>query len=312
MATRGQPEQMTSSSIGTPLSLNSFSRPEAGLSPVTLSGRSSGTGQRALAPSPYGYSPHGSSSNGSSSNGSSTNGSSSALDTSSSISTASKRKGTTKPGAKQPNKRSRVSTMAILRALPTDQGDQLTSIDDEVGGEEAEEDEGEIDVADQEQMLRQGNFWENDVTRFVVDWLSNVGNYQRLMNPRPISGNRVVDIQQEITTQVNERLGLECTISQIKSKIAYIKKLYRQAVNMNSTGAGGDILERQEARCPPFQRLDASFSSSLALNHPPIRQTGVPHPRPTIEDLTPDVEAEEAMDRRVYRSYMQSMMSCKG
>jgi len=67
---------------------------------------------------------------------------------------------------------------------------------------------------------------------------------------------------------------------------------------MNCTGTGGSILERQETKCPTFLRLDASFSSSLALNHPEVRQTGVPRPRYALGELASDVEVDEVAIRK--------------
>lgn len=144
-------------------------------------------------------------------------------------------------------------------------------------------------------MQSHGAFWSNNATEMVVDWLSNADNYKRLMNKHPVSGGRVVDLQDEIASLINQKYDIGITRTQVKSKITYIRRLYREAVAMNSTGKGGDILERQEAKCPPFQRLHASFSSSLALHHPQIRLTGGPPARSAIDLLTPDVEVEDVI-----------------
>ncbi|CAO3563689.1 unnamed protein product [Mortierella alpina] len=120
-------------------------------------------------------------------------------------------------------------------------------------------------------------------------------NYRRLNNPRPRAGSRVQDIHQEIINWIKAERNVELGSLEVKSKIGYIRKKYREALALKSTGVGGDVLHSQEAWCPPFERLHAVFSSSLSSNPPECRSSEVPPIRSAILDV-PDVEILDHSD----------------
>ncbi|KAG0071242.1 hypothetical protein BGZ89_011227 [Linnemannia elongata] len=70
--------------------------------------------------------------------------------------------------------------------------------------------------------------------------------------------------------------------------MAYVKRKYRDAVELNSTGEG-PVLQKQEAICPLFLRLHTVLGGNLSANPPPPpRQSGSKG-----EDLVTSVDSEE-------------------
>ncbi|KAF9538321.1 hypothetical protein EC957_006920 [Mortierella hygrophila] len=65
----------------------------------------------------------------------------------------------------------------------------------------------------------------------------------------------------DIIILVNDKHNTSWTASQVKTKIAYVKKKYREAVALNSTGEE-PVLQRQEAICPLFLRLYTVFGGN--------------------------------------------------
>ncbi|KAG0348391.1 hypothetical protein BG005_011560 [Podila minutissima] len=94
---------------------------------------------------------------------------------------------------------------------------------------------------------------------------------------------KVKDVQMEIAKVVNNAHaseGLDWTWKEVKNSIGYIKKQYKKAKAMSSTGEGTlGPLEQDTLRarmlkvCPEFDRLDPVHSTSLPSNPLPFMQT---------------------------------------
>ncbi|KAF9968499.1 hypothetical protein BGZ70_003353 [Mortierella alpina] len=109
------------------------------------------------------------------------------------------------------------------------------------------------------------------------------------------TGTSRSDIHQEIVHWIKAEQNVDLSAQQVKSKIAYMKRKYREALAMNPTGFGRDIRHRQEAWCPPFERLHAVFNSSLSSSPPECRSSEAPPVRSAILDLS-DVEELDHSD----------------
>ncbi|KAF9945738.1 hypothetical protein BGZ72_001060 [Mortierella alpina] len=153
----------------------------------------------------------------------------------------------------------------------------------------------ELDDAQVEPIERQGSFWSSEGTEAVVDWISHPENYRRLNNPRPVAGSRVQDIHQEIADWIKAERNVDLGAKQIKSKIGYIKRKYREALALSSTGVGENVRQRQEGQCPPFERLHAVFNSSPSLHPPDCRSSEDRPVRSAAIDLS-DVEELDHYD----------------
>jgi len=105
------------------------------------------------------------------------------------------------------------------------------------------------------------------------DWFTDPHNYARMQKKNPIAGQKQSDLHKEICRLVNDKHNTSWTASQVKTKIAYVKRKYREAVSLNSTGEGS-VLQKQEAICPLFLRLHTVLGGSLSSNPLPPRQSG--------------------------------------
>ncbi|KAH7045045.1 hypothetical protein BKA57DRAFT_507421 [Linnemannia elongata] len=120
---------------------------------------------------------------------------------------------------------------------------------------------------------------------------TNPHNYERLRKKNPVAGQKQSDLHKEICRIVNNKHNTSWTPEQVKAKMAYVKRKYRDAVELNSTGEG-PVLQKQEAICPLFLRLHTVLGGNLSANPPPPRQSGSKG-----EDLvTSDDSEEESSD----------------
>lgn len=119
------------------------------------------------------------------------------------------------------------------------------------------------------------------------DCYTNPHNYERLRKKNPVAGQKQSDLHKEICRIVNNKHNTSWTPEQVKAKMAYVKRKYRDAVELNSTGEG-PVLQKQEAICPLFLRLHAVLGGNLSANPPPPRQSGSKG-----EDLVSSDDSEE-------------------
>lgn len=148
-------------------------------------------------------------------------------------------------------------------------------------------------------------FWEIPGMEAFLDWMTDPDNHQRLIKPRPISGQRACDIHAEIAKYVNSKHGTNWDKDIVKGRIQYTKKKYDKArTEMTATGAGDTetetLRERVLAICPCYDRLHAVWGGSLARNPPPPRQAGTitpiaaPTTLPTRPIDIPDTDTDTA------------------
>ncbi|KAF9336560.1 hypothetical protein BG006_008245 [Podila minutissima] len=137
------------------------------------------------------------------------------------------------------------------------------------------------------------------------DWITDPHNHERLHKKNPVSGQKPKDIRQEIANIVNKKHNTAWTELQVKSKIAYSKTKYREAMKLNSTGKGARVSCEQLDLCPEFVRLHQVYGGNLAANPPPPRQSTYFGDEPTAYDISDnessDLEAhDETSDTDVH------------
>ncbi|KAF9943833.1 hypothetical protein BGZ65_000157, partial [Modicella reniformis] len=103
---------------------------------------------------------------------------------------------------------------------------------------------------------------------------------EKLKNPRPIHGQRAVDLYEALAKSINAKyINANWDKDTVKSKLQYTKKKYDKAkAIVTSTGQGNTETETLESQlldiCPFYHELDAVYSCSLARNPRPERQYG--------------------------------------
>ncbi|KAF9273844.1 hypothetical protein BGZ74_004615 [Mortierella antarctica] len=123
--------------------------------------------------------------------------------------------------------------------------------------------------------LRSSSFWVQEGMSTLFDWITDPHNWARMQKKNPVAGQKQQDIRNEICQLVNRKHNTNWTEPQVKSKITYVKKKYREAAALNSTGEGtSSVRQKQEEVCPLFERLHPVLGSSLSANPPPFRQSG--------------------------------------
>ncbi|OAQ26918.1 hypothetical protein K457DRAFT_34212 [Linnemannia elongata AG-77] len=135
--------------------------------------------------------------------------------------------------------------------------------------------------------LRASSFWTQEGMDTFFDWYTNPHNYERLRKKNPVAGQKQSDLHKEICRIVNNKHNTSWTPEQVKAKMAYVKRKYRDAVELNSSGEG-PVLQKQEAICPLFLRLHTVLGGNLSANPPPPRQSGSKG-----EDLATSDDSEE-------------------
>ncbi|KAG0211047.1 hypothetical protein B0O80DRAFT_497149 [Mortierella sp. GBAus27b] len=134
-----------------------------------------------------------------------------------------------------------------------------------------------------------------------VDWITDAENYERLTKKRPISGHKLTDVHDDIAKYVNSLHGTTWDRSTVKSKLQYVKKKYDQARDiMSSTGEGNTDTETLSDRvlilCPPFDKLDTVFGTSLSRNPLPPVQTLPPQHGDPVNPRGPTPEMVDEGD----------------
>ncbi|KAF9584165.1 hypothetical protein BGW38_007365, partial [Lunasporangiospora selenospora] len=152
--------------------------------------------------------------------------------------------------------------------------------------------------------MRAASTWSKPGMKMFMNWLTNPIYWQMYNKKNPEAGYKQGDLRALLAQMINDAIKAEqaktervvsslkkdskWTAIKVKTSILYVRRLFRKAVKLNSTGKGGTILNRQEKLCPYFVRLQPIFGVSLAANPPPARQT-TRRVKPTL----PPIELEE-------------------
>lgn len=136
--------------------------------------------------------------------------------------------------------------------------------------------------------LRPSSFWIQEGMSTLFDWIADPHNWARMQKRNPVAGQRQSNLHREIFQLVNSKHNTKWTEAQVKSKISYIKKKYREAAALDSTGEEASVRQKQEEICPFFVRLHTVFNGSLSADPLPPRQTGS-----TREEIVSSNDSEE-------------------
>ncbi|KAF9116772.1 hypothetical protein BGX27_011086 [Mortierella sp. AM989] len=130
-------------------------------------------------------------------------------------------------------------------------------------------------------------FWNAPGMDMFVEWATDPEIYEKLINPRPVSGQRAIDLYVEIAKKVNAQHGTKWDKKAIKSKLQYAKSKYDAARKIVLETGSGDkeksdgedeidesLKEQIEAICPPYNKFHAIYGGCIIRNPPPERQYG--------------------------------------
>ncbi|KAF9990035.1 hypothetical protein BGZ80_005889 [Entomortierella chlamydospora] len=123
-------------------------------------------------------------------------------------------------------------------------------------------------------------FWNAPGMDMFIEWATDSDINEKLINPRPVPGQRAVDLYDEIAAKVNAKHGTKWDRKAIKSKLQYAKAKYDAAKKIaRSLGDGEDesdksLKEQIEAICPPCNKFHAVYGGCIIKNPPPERQYG--------------------------------------
>ncbi|KAF9419838.1 hypothetical protein BGZ76_004195 [Entomortierella beljakovae] len=131
-----------------------------------------------------------------------------------------------------------------------------------------------------------------------LDWITDPYTYNKLNNPRPTSGQRAVDLYNELAKAVNDKHGTDWDALAVKSKIQYSKKKYDAAREITKkTGEGDTDEETLRSKvlgiCPDYDRFHAIWGGSIVRNPPHSKEYGLKVSNNSQESVRPPESTED-------------------
>ncbi|KAF9272639.1 hypothetical protein BGZ74_005161, partial [Mortierella antarctica] len=112
-----------------------------------------------------------------------------------------------------------------------------------------------------------------------LDWITELHNRDRLNKKRPTSGQRAIDLYDEISKYVFTKHKVNWDVKHVKYRMINARRKYDAARELSEFTGGGETSDLESLRkemlslCPPFDCLHAVWGGTLARDPPPLRET---------------------------------------
>jgi hypothetical protein len=116
-------------------------------------------------------------------------------------------------------------------------------------------------------------FWNKPGMDMFIRWVTDPYTYKRLSNPRPVIGQRAVDIYLELANSVNIKHRTNWDADTVKSKLQYARKKYDAARHLAMSSSESDtdeetLFSKVRSICPYFEELHRIWSECSVRNPP--------------------------------------------